>query len=104
MIDFPLVARGVTTAPSPNCQKCWRSGVRNDLYIVLMLSVVFIWTATLAYLLRQDKNRQDFIIRKMETGYQDMEKELGYVIFELEELERACNKWAESPTTGMNKR
>ncbi len=69
-------------------------------YIALMLSVVFIWTATLAYLLRQDKNRQDFIIRKMETGYPEMEKELGYVNFELENLKRACNSWVENPTTG----
>lgn len=68
-------------------------------YIALMLSVVFIWVATLAYLLRQDKNRQDFIIRKLETGYPDMEKELVYVTYELEELKKACNSWAENPIT-----
>ena len=69
-------------------------------YIALMFSVVFIFVATFAYLIRQDENRHNFIIRKMEIGYQDMEKELRYVTHELEELKRACNKWEENPTTG----
>lgn len=69
-------------------------------YIALMFTIVVIWIATLAYLLRLDENRQDFIIRKQETGYPDMEKELCYVTNELDELKRACHKWAESPTTG----
>jgi hypothetical protein len=69
-------------------------------YIALMFTIVVIWIATLAYFIRQDENRHNFIIRKLETGYPDMEKELCYVTNELEELKRACHKWAESPTTG----
>jgi hypothetical protein len=65
-----------------------------------MFTIVVIWIATLAYFIRQDENRHNFIIRKMETGYPEMEKELGYVNFELENLKRACNSWVENPTTG----
>ena len=68
-------------------------------YIALMFTIFVIWIATLAYFIRQDENRHNFIIRKLETGYPDMEKELGYVTYELEELKKACNSWAENPIT-----
>ncbi len=69
-------------------------------YIALMFTIVVIWIATLAYCLRRSQNEYNFLIRKLETKYPDMEKELRYVTYELEELKIACNKWAESPTTG----